>query len=115
LIKFFIFCFIILSVPISFAEDFTIQNANLREVFLNAGQDASNSGTTCFKLENTISLRCIGGFIAVKNNNSVIISSLLHAKATGKPVWIYYDDNQGSNHCPGLVFTPCVINSIGLN
>lgn len=83
-------------------------------VVVNGGVDSPNQGVTCVRIDSGISEQCTGGFVAIRNNNKELISAALHAKATERPVWFYYEDASGSNHCPGAVFTPCVVNSIGL-
>ncbi|HEY6528759.1 MAG TPA: hypothetical protein VIZ65_08690 [Cellvibrionaceae bacterium] len=83
-------------------------------VVVNGGADSPNQGTTCIRIDNGISEQCTSGFVAIRNNNKELISAALHAKATERPIWFFYEDASGSNHCPGAVFTPCVVTSIGL-
>ncbi len=83
-------------------------------VIVNGGADSPNPGVTCVRIDSGISEQCTGGFVAIRNNNKELISAALHAKATERPIWFYYEDASGSNHCPGAVFTPCVVTSIGL-
>lgn len=78
-------------------------------VVVNGGVDSPNQGVTCVRIDSGISEQCTGGFVAIRNNNKELISAALHAKATERPIWFYYENASGSNHCPGAVFTPCVV------
>lgn len=97
-----------------FGQSPVIDNIKVTFVAVNGGTDSPNQGTTCIKVSATLPAACAGQFVAIKNNNKELISAALHAKATGRDIWLYYDPNAGSNHCPGQVFTPCAVNSIGL-
>ncbi|TVZ37842.1 hypothetical protein P886_2188 [Alteromonadaceae bacterium 2753L.S.0a.02] len=90
-----------------------VGDTKIQYVLVNGGEDSPNSGTTCIKISDSVRDTC-NGYVAVINNNQALLSAALHAKATGNSVWFYYDDNKGNNHCPGAVFTPCALNSIGL-
>ena len=91
--------------------------AKIGAIILNGGSDAPNSGVTCFKIEVAVSAACPSGYIAVPNNNSQLIAALLSSKAIGQEVRVNYSDSEDSRehgHCPGLAFTPCVLNSVAL-
>ncbi|WP_370979949.1 hypothetical protein [Agaribacterium sp. ZY112] len=112
--KYSIFLALVLS-SFSWAESIVIGDTNITRILVNGGQDSPNSGVTCLKVSSELSAECSGGYVAIRNNNSALLSAALHAKATGKNVWFYYSDNSGdTNHCPGVVFTPCSVISIGL-
>ena len=102
-----------LSINAAATEQF-LDNEKITFVAVNGGVDSSNPGTTCLRIKSDISAICAGGWVAIKNNNKELLSAALHAKATERDVWFYFEDSFGSNHCPGKVFTNCVVNSIGL-
>lgn len=81
-------------------------------VAVNGGGDTVNPGTSCIKLAIPVVAACVGGYIAIPNNNKQLLTAALVNKATGGNVAVYYDDATGTNHCPGLVFTPCALISI---
>ena len=97
-----------------FSENIKINSAKIAELYVNGGQDSPNSGTTCFRLNVSPSANCPSGYIGIKNNNSQLLSALLAIKSTDREAWIYYSDSEPNLHCPGLVFTPCALNSISL-
>lgn len=99
---------------ISLGEGLVVDNIKIEFVMVNGGSDSPNIGTTCIKVSATLPETCAGQFVAIKNNNKALLSAALHAKATGSNIWFYYETDAGSNHCPGQVFTPCAVNSIGL-
>lgn len=81
-------------------------------VAVNGGTDVVNQGTTCLRVSDPVAASCPGGFVAIPNNNKLLISTALMSKATASKVWFYYIDDGTSQHCPGLVFTPCSAISI---
>lgn len=83
-------------------------------VAVHGGADTLNPGTTCFTIDVAVSSTCAAGFIAIPNNNNQLLSALLHAKATGGDVNVYYRDNSSQQHCSGIVLTPCEAISIQL-
>jgi hypothetical protein len=111
--KLVLFSLFLLSTLGASAERRVLDNKRITFVLVNGAQDSPNSGTTCVKIDSGLVDAC-RGFAAIKNNNQELLSAALHAKATERGVWFYYDDNHGSNHCPGHVFTPCAVISIGL-
>ena len=104
-----------LMVSINVAAELKVaDDVTITQVVVNGGADSPNSGTTCLKKSGVLEGTC-NGFIAIRNNNNQLLSAALHAKATGGKVWMYYANSAGtSNHCPGKVFTPCAVSSIGL-
>ena len=78
---------------------------------VNGGADTSNPGTTCVRLSNPPAV-CTGGYIGIPNNNKMLVVAALTSKANGSRVWVYLSDGQGTQHCPGRVFTPCSAISI---
>ena len=76
-------------------------------VAVNGGSDVVNQGTTCLRVSDPVAASCPSGFVAIPNNNKLLISTALMSKATASKVWLYYLDDGTSQHCPGLVFTPC--------
>jgi hypothetical protein len=56
---------------------------------------------------------CTGGYVALPNNNKLLLSAALQAKASGNKLWLYYVDT-GNFHCPGRAMTPCGAISIEL-
>ncbi len=83
-------------------------------VAVHGGADTLNPGTTCFTIDVAVSSSCVASYIAIPNNNNELLSALLHAKATGGDVNVYYRDNSSQQHCPGIVFTPCEAISVQL-
>jgi hypothetical protein len=81
-------------------------------VAVNGGADTVNAGTSCIKVTSPVSPACTAGYIAIPNNNKNLLATVLTSKAVGNKIWLYYFDTTGSYHCPGLVFTPCAVNSI---
>lgn len=94
--------------------DVVVDGKKITFVAVNGGADSSNPGTSCFLLSGGVSEKCAGGYIAIRNNNSQLISSVLQAKATGADVWVYYEDSSPVQHCPGIVFTTCAAISVGV-
>lgn len=84
------------------------------EIFVNGGSDTANPGTTCLKLSSPVSPQCTSGLVAIPNSNSKLLAAALTAKATRTNSWFYYDDAGVTQHCPGLVFTPCSVISISV-
>lgn len=95
------------------AERATLNNSKIEFVAVNGAEDAPNPGTTCIRVTEQIPESC-NGYMAIPNNNNSLISAALHAKATGKDVWIHYEVPASAQHCPGIVFTNCTVSSIGL-
>ena len=84
-------------------------------VTVNGGAETLNPGTTCCGVADlTLSASCTSGYLAIPDNDQELLAALLHAKATGGTVGIYYRDNSTQHHCPGQVFTPCEVMSIML-
>lgn len=95
-----------LSASIAVADQVTM-DTTIVQVAVNGGSDVANQGTTCLSVSDPVAASCPGGFVAIPNNNKLLISAALMSKATASKVWLYYVDNGTSQHCPGLVFTPC--------
>lgn len=83
-------------------------------VAVNGGADTLNPGTTCITVSAPLVAACPAGYVAIPNNNRLLIAAALQARATLSKVWFYYDDSAGASHCPGHVFTPCGVISIEL-
>ena len=98
---------------LSFAQEQVLDKKTITFVAVNGQASSPNSGVSCVRVDSGLVSQCLG-YVAIKDNNQALLSAALHAKATGNPVWFYYDDAAGKNHCPGKVFTPCAVNSIGL-
>ena len=96
----------------SHAAGLTINATTITTVSVNGGADTINPGTTCIRISSAVSGACTSGFVAIPNNNKLLIAAALLNKTAGSTVWLYYDDATGSNHCPGQVFTPCSVVSI---
>jgi hypothetical protein len=100
------------------AESLHADPATITEIFVNGGADSPNAGTTCFKISlpdmKEISENCTSGYIGIANNNRQLLSALLEIKSTNSEAWVYYNDDQPHLHCPGLAFTPGVLNSISI-
>ena len=92
-----------------------IEETRVNAVFVNGGADSANSGTTCIRVAENIDTTCTGNIMAIPNNNSELFSASLAAKATGGKTWVYFiADENAQQHCPGTVFTPCTLVTIGL-
>ena len=92
-----------------------IQDTTIAQVSVNGGSDTENVGVTCVRVTGVVSSTCQAGWVAIKNNNKLLIAAALQAKATGALVWFYYDDAGATSlHCPGHVFTPCTVISISV-
>lgn len=85
---------------------------SITAVAVNGAGDVANVGTTCVSVSNPVLPSCVGGFVAIPNNNKLLIATALLSKSTASKVWFYYTDEGASQHCPGLVFTPCSVISI---
>ena len=81
-------------------------------VAAHGGTDTSNPGTACMQVATAPVAACVGGWVAIPNNNKQLVSAALVAKATGARVTLYYDDAGSTQHCPGLAFTPCAAISL---
>ena len=82
------------------------------EVAVNGGADTVSPGTTCLKLDVPVASACIGGWVAIPNNNSKLVNAASLAKTSATPVALYYVADGASQHCPNRVFTPCAVISI---
>jgi len=89
-----------------------ISETTIATVAVNGGSDSPNIGTTCVQVTSPVSAACTGGYVAILNNNKQLIAAALLNKATASKIMFYYEEASGSNHCPGIVYTPCVVNSI---
>ena len=89
-----------------------VDGTTVASVAVNGGTDTVNPGTSCIRISSPLSSNCTGGFVAIPNNNRQLVAAALMNKAIDSRVMLYYDDAAGSNHCPGLVFTPCSVISI---
>lgn len=96
----------------SMAMSEILWDTTISTVAVNGGVDSTNAGTSCIQVASSVSASCPSGFVAILNNNKQLIASALLNKATSGRVNLYYSDDSGSNHCPGFVFTPCVVISI---
>lgn len=96
---------------ISVADQVTVQTT-ITAVAVNGAGDVVNQGTTCLQIADAVSASCPGGFVAIPNNNKLLIATALMSKSTASKVWLYYEDKGSSQHCPGLVFTACNVISI---
>jgi hypothetical protein len=92
----------------------TALETTIAQVNVNGGADTTNVGTTCVKVVAIVSAACTSGWVAIPNNNKLLIGAALQAKATGAPVSFFYDDAATSSHCPGQAFTPCSVISISV-
>jgi hypothetical protein len=100
-----------LSASIAVAGQVTVETT-ITAVAVNGGGDVVNQGTTCVLIADPVTSACVGGFVAIPNNNKLLIATALMSKSTASKVWFYYADEGSSQHCPGLVFTPCSVISI---
>ena len=86
--------------------------AKIARVFVNAGADGPNAGTTCFQMAATVAPACPYGLIAIPNNNERLISAALANRAAdesarysqqrvdGGVAFVYYFDDAPLAHCP---------------
>jgi hypothetical protein len=100
-----------LSASLAVAGQVTVETT-ITAVAVNGAGDVANPGTTCVHVADPVSASCPGGFVAIPNNNKLLIATALMSKSTASKVWFYYVDDGSSQHCPGLVFTPCSVISI---
>jgi uncharacterized membrane-anchored protein len=104
-----------LGASLAVAATAAADNTTITFVSVNGGTDTANAGTTCISVANAVSASCTGGYVAIPNNNSQLLSAALAAKSSGAKIWLYYSDAATTNfHCPGLVLTPCSAISIGI-
>jgi hypothetical protein len=89
-----------------------VSDTTVAMVAAHGGTDTSNPGTACIQFATTPAAACVGGWVALPNNNKQLIAAALMAKATGARVMLYYDDAVSTQHCPGLAFTPCAVISL---
>ena len=93
----------------------TVVDALLSDLAATGGADTSNPGTSCFLVSTPVSAACTAGYLAIPNNNSRLLAVALMAKASGTRVRVYYEDaSTTTQHCPGMVVTPCAVISISL-
>ena len=94
-----------------------IDTATITQGHVNGATDTKNPGTSCISVSvsepQILPAVCSGGYIAIPENNSELISAALTAKVSSSNIRLYFDDS-GSYHCPGLVFTPCSVISIAI-
>lgn len=95
------------------ADSLEIYDTSIASVNVNGGADTGNPGTTCVTLTVSSPAQCAGGYVAIPNNNKLLIATALQAKAMGSKVWFYYSTT-GSHHCPGKVITSCSVISFEL-
>lgn len=96
-----------------------LEGGTVQFLSVNGGSDTPNPGVSCVQISNANKTQCEGGWFAIPNNNKEILAGALTAKAVKSNVWVYYfddeiNDNTPLNHCPGITFTRCRINSFGL-
>lgn len=96
------------------AANLVVDDVAVSLLVVNGGADATNVGTSCFQISVAPSSACTGGWIAVRNNNRQLLATLLQAKGAAARTMLWYNDAAGSNHCPWLAFTPCVLDSVAL-
>ncbi|MFL0810060.1 MAG: hypothetical protein K6L76_06575 [Agarilytica sp.] len=96
------------------SEAMYLNDVTVDYLAINGGEDSPSVGTSCVRFSSGIDLACANGWVAIKNNNSVLVSAALSAKAMKGEVWVYYDNAQPTEHCPGHINTPCVLGSLGL-
>lgn len=96
------------------AADQYLDEVSIVSVSVNGGADSVNPGTACIKVAAAVSAACPLGYVAIQNNNKLLIATAMQAKATSSKVWFYYNDASGSHHCPGKVHTPCSVINIEL-
>lgn len=107
------FTVMLLGATSSNADQPTILDTRVSHVAVNGGADTENAGTTCVRVTAAVSSTCPSGWVAIKNNNKLLIAAALQAKATDALIWFFYDDaGSQSLHCPGHQFTPCSVISI---
>jgi hypothetical protein len=82
------------------------------QIAVSGGADTVNPGTTCIKMDIAVPSVCVGGYIAIPNNNSKLINAVLAAKASNRSMLVYYATDAASQHCPFLAFTTCSVISI---
>jgi hypothetical protein len=91
-----------------------LDGTSIAQVSVNGGTDTANTGTSCIKVTSPVSATCPSGWVAIPNNNKLLLATALQAKALGVQIWFYYDDAGPSFHCPGHTFTPCSVVSISI-
>ena len=96
------------------AVDQQVDNVLITTVAATGGVDTVNPGTACVKVSATLPTACVGGYVAILNNNKQLISAAHLNKALGTPVWLYFDaaTTTPNYHCPGRAFTQCSVISI---
>ena len=75
----------ILSMP-AFAGATGVNDTTIKQIAVNGGADSSNPGLTCIQLPDAVgvsqlSAACVGGWIAIQNNNKSLIAAALTARA----------------------------------
>lgn len=105
-----------LLMPSSHAVDQYVDNVLITTVAATGGADTVNAGTTCVKVSVPLPTACVGGYVAILNNNKQLISAAHLSKTLGTPVWLYFDvattPTLPNYHCPGRAFTQCSVISI---
>ena len=103
---------------IAYADGVThLPQTNISNIATNGGNDTTNPGLSCIKIDNVDGAGCTAGYVAIPNHNKQLLASAYMVKAMNiQNPWIYFVDTPGQqNHCPGLVFTSCLLISIGTN
>ena len=106
-----IFILLLIMNTTAYSSNQTRKDVKVNAIAINGGADTVNPGTSCIKITASIPAVC-KGYIAIKNNNKLLLSAALTAKTTGSSTWIYFEDNDGSLHCPGRTYTSCSLISI---
>lgn len=96
------------------AANQTLYGVKIANVAVTGGEDTSNPGVSCIKLDVPVVEQCGAGYVAIPKNNSDMIRAALVAKSSNANLSIYYNSAQppAEGHCPGIVFTPCQLISI---
>jgi hypothetical protein len=76
-----------------------VNDTTIVTVAAHGSTDTSNPGTACIQLATAPAAACVGGWVALPNNNKQLVT-------------LYYDDAVYNQHCPGLAFTPCAAISL---
>ena len=102
----------LLFVSVSYAGQPILWDTTITSISVNGGADSANPGTTCILVANPVTTSCTSGYVAILNNNKQLLSAAMLAKSSGSKIALYYEDTSATQHCPGLVFTPCTVISI---
>jgi hypothetical protein len=102
--------------PLSCHAEGVLYSGKISEVAASGGADTINPGTSCVKLDIAVpSASCVGGWIAIPNNNLKLLNSALAAKLLERPVALYLETDlpvAQQLHCPALAFTRCSLISV---